>query len=173
MRCRHFASFLYVLSIQPHRILLHSCVDISEIYQEEASCKSPPYVCVFTDLKNYRCRVLWVQSPDYTWTFQFSISTLPCEPSPGSITCNTIYVQTTFSCTLERSMEKLRVQPIEEARQWMTRHNLLLNETKTEAVFIAAPNRKHLRDISCVNVCGYKLPHHRRSVTSGLPSTVA
>ena len=36
----------------------------------------------------------------------------------------------------------------------MSDHNLLLNYNKTEAIIIAAPNRKHLQDVSCVNVCG-------------------
>ena len=43
---------------------------------------------------------------------------------------------------------------IEEARLWMSDHNLLLNESKTEAIIISAPNRKHLQDVSCVSVCG-------------------
>ena len=43
---------------------------------------------------------------------------------------------------------------IEEARQWMSDLNLLLNDNKTEAIIITAPNRKHLQDVSCVNVCG-------------------
>ena len=43
---------------------------------------------------------------------------------------------------------------IEEARLWMSDHNLLLNENKTEAIIISAPNRKHLQDVTCVSVCG-------------------
>ena len=43
---------------------------------------------------------------------------------------------------------------IEEARQWMSDHNLLLNDNKTETIIITAPNRKHMQDVSCVNVCG-------------------
>ena len=41
---------------------------------------------------------------------------------------------------------------IEEARQWMSDHNLLLNDNKTEAIIITAPNRKHLQDV--LFVCG-------------------
>ena len=36
----------------------------------------------------------------------------------------------------------------------MSDHNLLLNDNKIEAIIITAPNRKHLQDVSCVNVCG-------------------
>ena len=36
----------------------------------------------------------------------------------------------------------------------MSDHNLLLNESKTEAIIISAPNRKHLQDVYCVSVCG-------------------
>ena len=43
---------------------------------------------------------------------------------------------------------------MEEARQWISNHNLLLNDNKTEAIIITAPNRKHLQDVLCVNVCG-------------------
>ena len=43
---------------------------------------------------------------------------------------------------------------IEEARQWMSDHNLLLNDNKTEAIIITAPNCKQLQNVSCVNVCG-------------------
>ena len=43
---------------------------------------------------------------------------------------------------------------IEEARQWMSDQNLLLNDNKIEAIIITAPNRKHLQEVSCVNVCG-------------------
>ena len=43
---------------------------------------------------------------------------------------------------------------IKEARLWMSDHNLLLNENKTEAVIISAPNRKHMQDVTCVSVCG-------------------
>ena len=43
---------------------------------------------------------------------------------------------------------------IEEARLWVSDHNLLLNESKTEAIIISAPNRKHMQDVSCVSVCG-------------------
>ena len=43
---------------------------------------------------------------------------------------------------------------VEEARRWMSDHNLLLNDNKTEAIIITAPNRKHLQDVSFVNVCG-------------------
>ena len=43
---------------------------------------------------------------------------------------------------------------IEEARLWMSDHNLLLNESKTEAIIISAPNCKRLQDVSCVSVCG-------------------
>ena len=43
---------------------------------------------------------------------------------------------------------------IEEARLWMSDHNFLLNESKTEAIIISAPNRKHLQDVTCVSVCG-------------------
>ena len=43
---------------------------------------------------------------------------------------------------------------IEEARQWMSDHNLLLNETKTEAVIITTPHRKHLQGVSRVSACG-------------------
>ena len=38
---------------------------------------------------------------------------------------------------------------IEEARLWMSDHNLLLNA----AVIISAPNRQHLQDVTCVIVC--------------------
>ena len=40
----------------------------------------------------------------------------------------------------------------------MSDHNLLLNETKTEAIIISAPNRKHLQDVTCVSVC--RFPKH-------------
>ena len=43
---------------------------------------------------------------------------------------------------------------IEEATLWMSDNNLTLNESKTEAIIISAPNRKHLQDVSCVSVCG-------------------
>ena len=43
------------------------------------------------------------------------------------------------------------------SEQWMIRHTLLLNDDKTEAIVIATPNRKHLQDMSCVNVCRYKV----------------
>ena len=36
----------------------------------------------------------------------------------------------------------------------MSDHNLLLNDNKIEAIIFTAPNRKHLQDVSCVNVCG-------------------
>ena len=39
---------------------------------------------------------------------------------------------------------------IEEARQWMSDHNLLLNDNNTEAIIITAPNRKYMQDVSCV-----------------------
>ena len=36
----------------------------------------------------------------------------------------------------------------------MSDHNILLNDNKTVAIIITAPNRKHQQDVSCVNVCG-------------------
>ena len=38
---------------------------------------------------------------------------------------------------------------IEEARLWMSDHNLLLNESKTEPIIISAPNCKHMQDVCC------------------------
>ena len=47
----------YVLFILPHRVLMCTFVNISGIYKEVASCKSPPYVCVLLTFKNFRCTV--------------------------------------------------------------------------------------------------------------------
>ena len=42
---------------------------------------------------------------------------------------------------------------VEETRLWMSDHNLLLNESKTEAIIISTPSRKHLPGVTCVSVC--------------------
>ena len=71
--------------------------------------------------------------------------------SSGSITWNAVYMQMTLTRTQDGDVSDAvyRIeQCIEEVRQWMTRHNLLLNNT-TEAVVITLPNRKHLQGISC------------------------
>ena len=47
----------------PQRVLLCTFVNISGIYKEVSSCKSPPYVCVLLTFKNFRCTV---GSPDHT-----------------------------------------------------------------------------------------------------------
>ena len=53
-------------------------------------------------------------------------------------------------------MEKLPLQSTASndtpTRLWMSDHNLL-NESKTEAIIISAPNRKRLQYVSCVSVC--------------------
>ena len=51
-------------------------------------------------------------------------------------------------------MEKLPMQSVALARLWMSDQNLLLNESKTEAIIISALNRKQLQDVTCVSVCG-------------------
>ena len=52
-------------------------------------------------------------------------------------------------CSVERC--------IEEVRLWMSYHNLVLNESKTEAMIISAPNRRHLQDVVYGNVSGYNI----------------
>ena len=42
---------IFVLFILPHRVLLYTFVNMPGIYQEVASSKSPPYVCVLVTLK--------------------------------------------------------------------------------------------------------------------------
>ena len=64
--CRNFATFVYVLFILSHRVLLYTSVNISGIHQEVAFCKSSPYVCVLLlTLKNILyCTVS--SAPDHT-----------------------------------------------------------------------------------------------------------